>query len=312
MFRRVVATSLLLACSGCFDPKAAGGLDGSAGSDADTADAGPLPSGETCDLAIPLGGAGVTSGSTVGRVDDYEGTGTRCPGTLQAEADVVYTIDVPPSSRLLATVDPEGNYDSTIMIVDASGCQGAPSMCLGSDDTGDPGSPDVASWVNPEPTPASVFIIVDGFDAADGEGPFALRTSFDGAATGETCATPIGPLGIGQLQDQTTSGFRGDFDTSPCVPSAGVAGGDRVYLVVVPDAETWEVAVAPGHAFDPTLVVFTASGDGTSCGAACVGQSDTLGEGLGEVVTLPGGGTYWVVVDGVASGAFTLTIRVAD
>lgn len=311
--------ALLLTCAGCFTARDRGAAadgggnvgDGQALADASGADAGPLAGGETCEDAVLLPAPGQVTGSTIGRVDDYEGNGLGCPGSNQAPGDVVYAIAVPPMTRLEASIEPVGGYDSALMIVDDIGCEAAPAMCLSSDDTGDSGHSDVATWANGDTSSQTVYLIVDGYDVADREGEFTLRTVFDGALIGETCATPKPIAGVGELRFQTTAGFANDYDGAPCaVDSGSLVGGDRVYRIAVPAGATWEVFISPGHGFDPTLWALVS--EGAACGTSCAGVGGTEGAGVTESIRLEGlagGATYLLVVDGVESGAFTLSVR---
>jgi hypothetical protein len=250
--------------------------------------------GDGCGDALPLRGPAATlSGDTFSARDDVAGS---CGGA--GSADVVYRVDVPRRSRLVAALEGEE----------------APHVLVAWRHCGERATEVACARVLDEVlSPGTYFVAVDGA-APDSLGRFTLAWTLRDLTpqVGACAAAPA--LVEGRALSGTTSGAGDKFGTSCASGDAGASGSDRVYELSLARRSTVRVEVdAP--TFDVAIALRKSCVDGS--GAA---RADELAcEADGDVAhrtslerTLEAG-KYWVVVDGATpndQGPFTITYRV--
>jgi hypothetical protein len=255
--------------------------------------AGSGASSDGCGDAVPLGGtlAGTVEGDTFAARDDVSGS---CGGA--GAADLVYRLDVPRRSRLVASLDNEEAPHLLIVwrrCADRSGevaCGRSISEVLG---------------------PGTYFIGVDGVTPG-AFGRFSLKwTLRDLTAQASACA--LAPtLMERSAVAATTIGASDRFSTRCGSAGVGTSGPDRVFKLVLPRRSTIRI-LAMATTFDPVVAVRKTCADvaGTlPAELACDADADsnhrtTLDRSLEA-------GTYWIVVDGQSSsdqGPFTVEYR---
>jgi hypothetical protein len=259
--------------------------------------AGAGTSGDGCADAIVLGAsAGVSgdsvSGDTFAARDDVSGT---CTGN--GAADVVYRLDVPKRSRLVATLQ---NEEAPHVLVLSRRCgDRSTELTCGRD-------------VDEVLAPGTYFVAVDGAHE-DALGRFTLAWSLQDL-TGQTRACGAVPtLSDGAAVTGTTVGSGDKFAVS-CAGSDGSASGpDRVYKIVVARRERAHIVVT-ASGFDAAIALRRAcidsSGGAKAAEVACEAEADA---GQRTVIdrTLEAG-AYWLVVDGQTpsdQGPFTVEYR---
>ena len=151
-----------------------------------------------------------------------------------------------------------------------------------------------------------------GADAPDADAPDAgpgADADAEPPARGDTCADAIDATADGAFIGNTEDAAD-DYEARPAVdncPSGAASGPDIVYALSPEVETTYHLEVAPGEGFDPFLYVRA------DCAAdACIDGTVLNGPGDSEnlEVTVPGGSTYYVIVDGELgdAGGFTLTV----
>ncbi len=257
--------------------------------------AGSGTSGDGCGDAMPIGAAssGSLAGDTFAARDDVAGT---CGGA--GAPDVVYRLDVPRRSRLVASFDDEE----------------APHVAIVWRRCADRGS-EVACGraVDEILAPGTYFVAVDG-TSPEAFGRFTLRWWLRDLS-GQASACAAAPTLVdGRTVNASTGGGADRFVTSCGGTDAGASGADRVFkLVLSARAAVRLVATAP--TFDPALSLRKACPDTSGGGGIAELACDSAVDGNHRVtVERPlEAGTYWVVVDGQTpadQGPFTLEYRV--
>jgi hypothetical protein len=256
----------------------------------------PAGSGVTadgCGDAAPLGVGPVGSvpGDTFAARDDVAGT---CGGA--GAPDVVYRIEVPRKSRLVASLDGE-EAPHVLVVWRHCGERSAEVVCGRSVDEVLP--------------PGTYYVAVDGA-VADAFGRFTLRWALrDLTAQGGACASAP-TLVDGRALGATTVGGTDKFVTS-CGADASLSGPDRVFKIVLAMQTTVRVEVT-ATGFDATVALRKACADGSGgmgeVELGCESDADT-GHRTSIERSLEAG-TYWVVVDGQSPndrGPFTIEYR---
>lgn len=181
--------------------------------------------------------------------------------------------------------------------IDAAGAGDA------NDAVGDAASmpPDAAS-TQPDAAPDAAV----GADAADA-GPDADAASM--GLQGDVCAEAIdvtaGGAFFGNTNDATDD-YDAELGGENC-PSGAASGPDMVYALSPTEDREFHIEVAPAGQFDPFLYVKA------DCAAdACIAGTVLNGPGEDENldVLVPGGSTYYIIVDGELgdAGGFTLAV----
>lgn len=128
--------------------------------------------GETCQTAttvtIPSGMTSTTvTATTAGYTNNY--AGSPCTGFNANGPDRAHAFAIPAGQRLTATVTPTGTtFDPGIYVVaaPAATCDASPLVCLGGEDGGGDGEPDLVTIDNTGAAAQDVFIVIDTFRAA--------------------------------------------------------------------------------------------------------------------------------------------------
>lgn len=237
--------------------------------------------GDFCANALPLAIGTPVTGTTVGAANDYAPSQGACSADSDGP-DVTWSLVAPPGVRTTVTVTPsstDGGFAPSLQLVSgpASACEVVPLACSASADAA-PNAPRQASLVNGQPSPQSVFVLVDSKDSA---GAFTLSASTSPLASNDVCtsattglpvSTPTAPQA---LVNQSLTGFVRDY---ACVSSS--RGPDRVYPLTLPAAERVTITVTPtpgldGGTFDPTISAI--EGPASSCDgptARCIADVD--------------------------------------
>lgn len=145
----------------------------------------PLPVGETCATAQPIGAGLFRAQTTVGMTNDYSGAANGVANCTSSDRglDRVYRVEVPAGQRLTAMVAPDEatGYDPSITLVagPAQNCAASPRVCLAADDHGTADVQNVVQHTNAGATPAVVFIVIDNWSASDTGGRFTLTVSLE-------------------------------------------------------------------------------------------------------------------------------------
>jgi hypothetical protein len=254
--------------------------------------AGTGTTGDGCSDALPMGGGPTLSGDTFAARDDVAGS---CGGA--GAADLVYRLDVPRRSRLVAAFQSE-EAPHLFVVWRRCGDRSTEIAC--------------GREIDDVLAPGTYFVAVDG-SSEDAIGRFAVSWSLqDLTAQGGAC------LGAPTLVDGrtvvgTTAGA-GDKFAASCAGANGTASGpDRVYKFVLPRRMHVHIALT-ASSFDAAIalrkVCADAAGGARAAELACEADSD-VGQRTILERTLEAG-TYWVVVDGQTpndQGSFTLEYR---
>jgi hypothetical protein len=248
--------------------------------------------GDGCGDAVVLGADATVSGDTFWARDDVAGT---CSGP--GAADVVYRLDVPKRSRLVATLPAE---EATHVLVVSRRC-GDRTTELG-----------CGREIDEVVAPGTYFVAVDGA-SEDALGRFSLAWSLQDL-TGQTRACGGVPtLADGAAVTGTTVGMGDKFGVSCAGGDGTTSGPDRVYAIVVPRRARVHVVVT-ASGFDAAVALrrtcVDPSGGPKAAEVACEAESD-VGQRTVIDRTLEAG-TYWLVVDGQTptdQGPFTLEYR---
>ncbi len=256
--------------------------------------------GDGCGDAQPLApGAGstsaVTAGDTFAARDDVAGS---CGGAHAA--DVVYHLDVPRRSRLVARLDGE---ESSHLLVAFRHCGDRASEVA------------CGKGIDEVLQPGTYFIAVDGA-SADALGRFRLAYALQDLS-GQAAACASAPLLVAGRPVSTSSVGAGDRFASSCggVGDSSATGADRVFRFSLASRSIVKLAVV-AHEFDATLSIRRTCSD-TPGGApelGCEGDSGENGRRITLERTLEPG-TYYAVVDGASpadQGAFTIEYRVVS
>ncbi len=249
--------------------------------------------GDGCADAILLGPDATVSGDTFWARDDVAST---CSGN--GAPDVVYRLDVPRRSRVVASFEAE-EAPHVIALSRKCGDRSAELAC--------------GRELDEVLAPGTYIVTVDGA-SSDSVGRFSMAWSLeDLTAQGRAC------LGARQLADgsaiaDTTSAMGDKFSVS-CVGGDGAASGpDRIYAITVPRRSHVHVAVVAASGFDAAVAIrkncVDAAGGAKAAEVACESEADVGRRSVIDQVLEAG--SYWIVVDGQTptdQGAFTLEYR---
>jgi hypothetical protein len=255
-----------------------------------------------CGDAAPLsaGASGAVAGDTFTARDDVAG---RCGGA--GAADVVYRLDVPARSRLVASLEHE---EAPHLLVAWRRCaeRSAEIGC--------------GPALNEVVDPGTYFLAVDGA-TPDSFGRFSLHWSLrDLSDQARECA--IAPLLLpGRRVSASTAGGSNGFDTSCAVNGVAATGPDRAFRFALARSANVRVVVAaagfdaevelrmacPDPSFGrlPELACETSSGSGQTGPTSQAGRTVVIERPLEA-------GSYFVVVDGRSpkdEGPFTIEYR---
>lgn len=155
--------------------------------------------GDTCATAIPIARGLLSNESTANYGANYTLSNT-CAGL--GGADRVYAVTIPAGQRLVATVTPAPDYDSSIGLID-----------------------ETTTFFNSADSPTEIFIVVDGTLARDA-GNFGLETEFSSPIEGDMCGSAMA-IATGELLGQSFEGFANNYDGGDeCASASGRAACD--------------------------------------------------------------------------------------
>lgn len=210
-------------------------------------DGGGLMGGDTCTTAVPAVGSVIAiTSTTTGLGNDYlfESGDMGCAtssGSSMAP-DVVYAVPVPAGEIITASVTTTWDATINLIVAPAANCgddlDGGTGMsmktCVAGSDVATAGT-DTASWTNTTGAAVTVYVVIDGWSA--GEGDFSLDVRVAAPGPGDTCAsaTPLQIADAGTLlPTETLSGYVSDFTSAGSTGCAFGAGADRVYSFTIP------------------------------------------------------------------------------
>lgn len=250
------------------------------------------PANDRCAGAIPL----VVGPATVTVTGGTEGATPSAPGAnvcLPSAPDVFYSIDLAAPARVVAELS--ADHLAAVSLADGA--------CVG---TAACGAPARKQRLDQNLGAGTHHLRVSSATgAATG---FTLKVTAPAPLANDTCAaaTPLGVPGTA-TGDTTWATNQSSFPLAQSCTGYFVDGGDLFHAVTLTQGTTIQATLTPGPGFDAALYVV----DG--CGAAaCLAGSDRPGAGASETLTFtaPANGTYYLVVDGAASGG-TYSLSVA-
>jgi hypothetical protein len=252
-------------------------------------------------VALPPNDASI-DGDTFTAKDDVAG---KCGGT--GAADVVYRVDVPKRSRIIARFDreegvaPDGNGDAHIFFLQRTcGDKNSEIAC--------------GSSVDEILQPGTYFLSVDGAKP-DRFGKFTIDWSVKDVSGQENACKNAPTLTDGQTVSASTSGAGDKFVTS-CGGERLGASPDKIYKIVLGSRQRVRLALSTPN-WDGALAIRKACLD--PAGSTSARQAEVACNNDAEDVhharleTMLDAGTYFVVVDGhrgAQEGAFTLEYRI--
>jgi hypothetical protein len=251
--------------------------------------------GDGCGDAAPLGigPSGSVAGDTFTAHDDVAGT---CGGA--GAPDLVYRMEVPRKSRLVASLD--GEEAPHVLVVWRHCAERAAEVACGRS-------------VDEVLAPGTYYVAVDGA-SADAFGRFTLGWALRDM-TGQGAACGAAPTLVeGHALASTTASSTDKFVTSCGAADASLSGPDRVFKIVLVKPATVRVEVT-ATSFDASIALRKKCADGSGnmgeVELGCESDADT-GHRTSIERSLEAG-TYWVVVDGQSPndrGPFTIEYRV--
>jgi hypothetical protein len=249
--------------------------------------------GDGCGDALPLpAGASSVSGDTFAARSDVP---TSCGGA--GAADVVYAVDVPRRSRLLArVVHEEGSH--LLSLLRHCGDRGTEITCR--------------KEVDEVLAPGTYFLAVQGASAAEAAGRFELAYSLEDLSGQSLACAGAQALVPGQKVTGTTDGA-GDRFAASCSTSRDAVGTgpERLFRLQLQKPSTVSLTLA-ADAFDASLSLRRACADAPGAVTELDCRTDGDDEGRISLSKPLPAGTYWVVVEGRTpndAGRFTLTTR---
>lgn len=264
---------------------------GTAGSFSVRYDVDTPPAGDTCSTASTISPGTLNGQTFTGLSYDYE-----CPPELSSngDADRVYRVVLPPSTRLRAEVTPTGYSTATLGILGgpASICDSMQRSCLSSSRQANMAMSVVRRFGNFAQTSREVFIVTSG----PSNGSFSLATATSTILPGDACqnALPL-PLGTSTV---AFSGFGVDHPFPQgrmgCAQATTI---DRAFQVTVPAGQLLTVVAdvpAGGGIFSPGVDVGMnlVAGTVAACDTgACLASADMGGNGVDETLTWRNSGT---------------------
>lgn len=284
-----------------------------------TATLSPAPTivvgGDTCAAPTALD-AGTFASTTTGRAsrfDFFDNGG--CTATSGAP-DSVFSVTVPPSSIVRATVTPDG-WDAVLNVISSPGGCGLSidagtvgATCTTSSDGPRTASVEEVVIRNATTTSTTALVVVDGHEQAQ-SGNFTITTEVIPLASmpGDTCQAPQVIATSGSLTGLTTANYLDDVQNASACSSFQNRGPDRVFSIVVPPGKQLTAVVIP-TGWDAAIMLT----EGTACGmnSTCFDSSDSSVSGA-ETARFTNTGTsdrtIFIVVDSYSqtgSGAFDL------
>lgn len=235
-----------------------------------------------CGDAAPLAGngSGVVEGDTFTARDDVAGS---CGGT--GAPDVVYRLDVPHKSRVVASLDGEE----------------APHVLVAWRHCGDR-TTELACGrsIDEVVAPGTLYVAVDG-ESPNALGRFTMHWALHDLS-GQAVACSHAPrLFAGRPVVATTVGASDDFTTACVAGDGGGSGPDRVFEFVVPTPSKIRIT-ATSSTFDAVVALRKACSDlvrSPPLEIACASDADA--KHRISIVRGLEAGTYWVVVDAQSS-----------
>ena len=265
--------------------------------------------GSTCGAPIALD-AGTFVSTTAGRASQFDFFGSAgCEATTPAP-DTVFSVTVPPSSLVRATVTPDG-WDAVLNVLASAAACGMTTdagtlgaTCLTSSDGPRTASVEEVTIRNATATATTALLVVDGHDLQH-SGAFTITTEIVplAALPGDTCQAPQPLLMSGSLTGLTTVGYFDDVETASSCSTFQNRGADRVFSITVPAGKQLTAVVIP-NGWDAAIILL----DAMTCGmnATCFESSDSSISGAETARftnTAMADRTVFIVVDAYSSSA---------
>lgn len=279
----------------------------------------PPPAGDRCETAV-LVTPGTLAGQTLAGFTRDVQPGAQCRRSDGPER--AYRLVVPPGQRLSAVASPTldgGTVDLTINLVaaPATTCDAAEVPCLTGVSAQGPGQSEQLDWVNRDPSPREVLLLVGSLNPDEPDPGFSLTTSLTPSPLGDDCFGAL-PLMPGQtVTGQALTGFGNDyaFGTNCGSPSSGP---DRLYETTVPAGKTLTVTVTPSTQLNTSVSLVGSASECLTGSARCLTGSEVSGPGLPDVARWTNrsaaSATVLVLVDSLpgAVGTFEVAATLSD
>lgn len=265
-------------------------------------EAGSGTTGDACADAVPLPPNDASiDGDTFTAKDDIAG---KCGGT--GAADVVYRIDLPKRSRIVASLDREegaggGNSDAHVFVLQRTCADKNSELACGSS-------------VDEILQPGTYYLTVDGAKP-DRFGKFTIAWSVRDVSGQENACKAAPSLVDGQTVSGNTTGGSDKFATS-CGGERIGSSNDKLYKIVLTSRQRVRLALST-PLWDGVLAIRKAcldpSGSTSSRQAEMACNNDAEDSHHARIETTLDAGTYYVLVDGHRGGqdgAYTLEYKV--
>lgn len=266
--------------------------------------------GDTCASAPLLALPSTVNHTLTGYANDFtSGTANGCRGTQGL--DRMYRVSVPAGERLTVAVTPASGFDPTVSLVlsAASACVGTSAVCAASVDVGNPGDPETVSWTNTGTSAATVFIVIDDYNAMGTNGAYRLDVSSAPPSVGESCGVPI-PAVSGAAVSRSPSTFLNDYEGTGSGCFTPSTGPDFVLAYSVPANRSLTVTATPVSGLDVSVNFATSA---AACGArTCVAGTNAGGAGVAETIawnnTTGAMQTVFVIIDAPTSPSGSVSV----
>ncbi|HEX8790161.1 MAG TPA: hypothetical protein VF765_04365 [Polyangiaceae bacterium] len=245
-------------------------------------------SGDSCGDAAVLQ-PGRVQGDTFAARDDLAGS---CGGA--GAPDVVYRLDVPERSRLVAALD-QAESQQLLVVWRHCGDRSSEVAC--------------GRFVDAVVAPGSYWVAVDGA-SPDEYGRFSINWSLQDLTAQATACAAAPVLQPGRTVSASTAGAGDRFASSCAGGNSLITGPDRVFRFSLSSAAKVRVSLVAAS-FEAALSLRKACGDAPGAELDCRDDSDIARRTTLQRALEPG--SYWVVVDGQSpndQGAFTLDFGV--
>ena len=247
----------------------------------------PFGPGTTCLNPQVIGSLPYTLNgvTTCGAGDDYS-SAMVCSSVYMDGDDYVFAYNSPGNECVNLAVTGTGNWVGLFVV---RGCPNiASSVCVAKAESG-AGNPSL-SWVDLV-APGTYYFIVSTLPPPQCT-PFNLAVTR--CPTGRDCADPRMVTGLPYVESGTTCGFGDEYGSSACGSDGYMDGDDFVYAYTAAGPECIDVFLSNTLGWTGVFVLDGCpDGAGTNCIAS---RTSILGNPPLAGVSLPGAGTYYIVV----------------
>ena len=254
-------------------------------------------------ITLPYSAAGLT---TCGKVDDITSSNTiACGSSLYYTGeDEVFTFTPAASGNISITLTSSGSYTG-ITLYDGcpltSSCSGVGGTCVAFEQSST-GSKSLCANVIAGKT---YYLIIDSW-ASPTCNPYSLSiTAPTGILPGATCASSVAVGTLPFTRTGESTACLGNEYTNASTGSCGTfyeSGEDKVYSYVANGPECLSITLSGSSTNSIGFQVY--KGCPGVAGTTCIGNAGGANSGtLTGSITLPGAGTYYIIVDTWASPA---------